>query len=393
MASHCLADEYSRIGSDSEFFMVSIQEFQIKEIKAKEIWEGFLFGIENKTFLQSWNWGEFMQKLGEKVYRLGVECREFNSLVGVAQVIKVEAKRGRFLLVPHAPIVRAQKSKFSSPLMFQRAGKNQNHNLKLKSDFLNILLNRLEEIAKQERCHFIRIVPVWERSDENEKIFKGLGFKQAPFHMHPELTWELDLTSSEEDLLMNMRKTTRYLIRQGLKNPDLKILKSNEVKDVEIFNQLYQKTVSRHSFVPFSLNYLKNEFLSFSKDDQALIFLAKYKEEYLASAIVIFWQGIGFYHQGASVQKHSKIPASYLLQWEAIKEAKKRGCKLYNFWGVADVKSEEKLKKHPWKGLSLFKRGFGGYEKAYLKTQDLSLSKRYWLVYVFEKIRKVKRGF
>ncbi len=192
---------------------------------------------------------------------------------------------------------------------------------------------------------------------------------------------------------MNMRKTTRYLIRQGLKNPDLKILKSNEVKDVEIFNQLYQKTVSRHSFVPFSLNYLKNEFLSFSKDDQALIFLAKYKEEYLASAIVIFWQGIGFYHQGASVQKHSKIPASYLLQWEAIKEAKKRGCKLYNFWGVADVKSEEKLKKHPWKGLSLFKRGFGGYEKAYLKTQDLSLSKRYWLVYVFEKIRKVKRGF
>ncbi|GAI33015.1 unnamed protein product, partial [marine sediment metagenome] len=34
-------------------------------------------------------------------------------------------------------------------------------------------------------------------------------------------------------------------------------------------------------------------------------------------------------------------PASYLLQWEAIKEAKNRGCKLYNFWGIAEIESKK----------------------------------------------------
>ena len=108
--------------------------------------------------------------------------------------------------------------------------------------------------------------------------------------------------------------------------------------------------------------------------------------------MVIFWQGIGFYHQGASV--NSKIPASYLLQWEAIKEAQRRGCHLYNFWGIAPINDNCEImnKKHPWAGLSLFKMGFGGEPKQYVKTQDLPLSKKYWLTYLFEKARKLKRG-
>jgi lipid II:glycine glycyltransferase (peptidoglycan interpeptide bridge formation enzyme) len=224
--------------------------------------------------------------------------------------------------------------------------------------------------------------------EENIKIFKDLGFREAPIHMHPEITWQLDITPPEEDLLMKMRKTTRYLIRQGIKNPDLKIIQSKKIEDVEIFNQLYRRTVSRHHFIPFSLDYLKNEFKAFLADNQVSIFFAKYKEEILASAIIIFWQKIAFYHQGASSLKHSKIPGSYLLQWEAIREAKKRGCELYNLWGIAPTDSL----KHPWRGLTLFKKGFGGYKKEYIKTQDFVLSKKYWLNYIVEKIRKIKRG-
>ena len=103
--------------------------------------------------------------------------------------------------------------------------------------------------------------------------------------------------------------------------------------------------------------------------------------------MIIFHSKRGFYHQGASLP--SKAPVSYLLQWEAIKEAKRRGCERYNFWGI--VPDTKENANHPWKGLSLFKKGFGGYEKDYLKTKDYPLSFRYWLVYVFEKIRKRKR--
>jgi lipid II:glycine glycyltransferase (peptidoglycan interpeptide bridge formation enzyme) len=41
--------------------------------------------------------------------------------------------------------------------------------------------------------------------------------------MHPEITWSLILNLSEEELLKNMRKTTRYLIRQAEKDKELKL--------------------------------------------------------------------------------------------------------------------------------------------------------------------------
>ena len=49
---------------------------EVKEIKDKEIWEDFFARCEEKTFLQSWNWGEFQERIGSasggKIWRLGV---------------------------------------------------------------------------------------------------------------------------------------------------------------------------------------------------------------------------------------------------------------------------------------------------------------------------------
>ncbi|HJN62157.1 MAG TPA: peptidoglycan bridge formation glycyltransferase FemA/FemB family protein [Candidatus Parcubacteria bacterium] len=332
---------------------------QIKEIINKEAWENFLAEIKEKTLLQSWNWGEFNKVRGDKIWRLGIYDNE--KLIGTALTIKVKSKRGTFLFVPHI--------------------------VKLPKNILKVLTDHLKELAKKEKASFIRIAPVWEKNEENKEIFKELGFREAPIHMHPELTWELDIIPTEEDLLKNMRKTTRYLIRQAKKNPDIKIEQSKNIEDIDKFQNLYKKTVQRHHFIAFPSDYLKNQFSSFLGDNQISIFLGEYKGELISSAIVVFWQGLAFYHHGASSTKYPKVPVSYLLQWEVIKEAKKRGCKLYNFWGIAP----DNNKKHPWAGLTLFKMGFGGYKKEYIKTQDLPLSNKYWLTYIFERIRKFKR--
>jgi len=343
---------------------------EIKEINNKEIWENFLSAIKKKTFLNSWNWGEFQKKEGNKIWRLGIYNQ--GQLNGNALIIKVEAKRGTFLFVPHGPQV-----------------------LSNKLQALESLLNRLKEIAREEKASFIRISPIWERNEENVKIFKDFKFKNAPIHIHPEVTWQLDIAPSEEELLINMRKTTRYLIRQGQKNNDIEIIQSSDIKDLEKFNKVYQETIQRHHFAPFSLNCLENQFSSFLGDNQISLFLGKYKNEVVSSAVIVFWQNIGFYHHGASLSKYQKIPVSYLLQWEAIKEAKKKGCQIYNFWGIApEIKDKSDLakSKHPWAGLTLFKMGFNGSKKEYVKTQDYPISKKYYLTYIFEKIRKIKRG-
>jgi len=328
---------------------------EIKEITDKNIWENFLLNCQEKTFLNSWNWGEFQKIIEEKIWRWGIY--DSGQLIAVALIIKIKAKRGTFLFVPHGPI-----------------GEHRS---------LKILLEKIKELAEKEKASFIRIAPIWERKEENIKAFKDLGFKDAPIHMHPEVTWELDISLSEEDLLKNMRKTTRYLIKQGEKNKDMEIIKSN---DIGKLTDLLKKTALRHHFTPFSLNYLKNQFSCFLSDNQIILYLGKYQKEIIAASAIIYWQGIGFYHHGASL--NSKIPISYLMQWNAIKEAKNRGCLKYNFWGIAENENDE---NHPWHGLTLFKKGFGGYRKDYVKTQDLPLNKSYYLTRTFEKLRKIKR--
>ncbi|PIS39678.1 MAG: hypothetical protein COT33_00650 [Candidatus Nealsonbacteria bacterium CG08_land_8_20_14_0_20_38_20] len=335
-----------------------VNNIKVNEINDKSTWEDFLLGCDEKTFLSSWNWGEFQEKMGNKIWRLGQYYNGEISLVALA--VKVEAKRGIFLLVQHCIGIS------------------------------NLLVDELKEIAQKEKCIFIRIAPLLEGNEENNKIFRDFGFKESPMHANAyESTWRLNLTPPEEKILKNMRKTTRYLIKQAEKNHDIIIEKSEKIDDIEIYQKLNKKVAARQKFAPFSKNYIKNEFEVFSKDNQCLWFFGKNKGEVAAAALVVFWSGIGFYHQAASDAKYAKLSIPYLLQWEAIKEAKKRGCKFYDFWGYVDPQKEP---NHPWAGPTLFKMGFGGYKKEYVKTQDLPLSPKYWLNYLIEKLRKAKRG-
>ena len=206
---------------------------EIEKIEDKDVWENFLSECEEKTFLQSWNWGEFQKMMGNKIWRLGILDNRGHS--SVVLVIKIKAKRGTFLFIPHGlAIIRG------------RASGNLSEDRPL-----SILLEKLKEIAKEEKCDFIRIAPILERNEKNIKIFKDLGFREAPTHIHPELTWELGIESSEDELLMGMRKTTRYLIRQAQKNKDIEIIQSNKLEDVETFNKLYQETVDATISCPF----------------------------------------------------------------------------------------------------------------------------------------------
>jgi len=114
---------------------------EIKEIINKEEWEGFLLRCVEKTFLQSWNWGDFNVLMGSKIWRLGVYSE--NKLISVALVCKVSAKRGTFLFIPHGPVVLGGAT-----------GKD-------KKDILELIILHLSDTAKEEKASFIRISPIF----------------------------------------------------------------------------------------------------------------------------------------------------------------------------------------------------------------------------------------
>lgn len=334
----------------------------IREITDKKIWEDFVQKGKPHTFLQSWNWGEFQKSMSSKIWRLGFWEKEF--LSGASLIVKIEAKRGTFLFCPHGPVDGSLDYGF--------------------------LTHYLIGLAQKENCSFIRVSPILIRTPANEKIFEDLGFKRAPMNMHAaDLVWMLSVATNENELLQNMRKTTRYLIRKAQADDGVEITKGNSPEYLESFKKLYKETAERQHFVPYSETFLNKEFAAFRDDNQIMIFLAKYKNEFVSGAMIVFYDDSAFYHQGASSLKYPKVPAPYLLQWEVIREAKARGLRYYNFWGIAP----EVKPKHPWAGLSLFKKGFGGFSEEYVPAQDLVIKPlSYSLTRLIENLRRTKRG-
>lgn len=344
-----------------------MHNISIKPITERKDWDVFLDTAKPHTFLHSWNWGELNKKREDTVWRFGMF--DGDALSGVALVIKVNARRGSFLFCPHGPL--AQLSASGSQL----------------SAIVHALRDFLIQLAKKELVSFIRICSLLENSEENKKLFRELGFRAAPIHMHPERAWMLDISKSEDEILRGMRKQTRHCIRNA-QNVGIEIRASKDPRDLELFYALHRDTVQHHGFIPFSKEYIQDEFSVFEKNDNALIFLGMYKNEPISGAVILFSHGSAFYHHGASSRLYQKIPASHLLQWEIIKEAKRRECALYNFWGIAP----EGAKNHPWAGLTLFKKGFGGLSEEYLPAQDFIINKRYWISCIIEKARKWRRG-
>ena len=332
----------------------------IKQITDKQTWEGFIKTFTLAPFLQSWYNGELNESLGEKSYRLGIY--EGEELKGLAYFTLIKAKRGTFLFCPYGPLL-----------------KNWEH--------FKVLVEYLKKFGEENKVDFIRISPFIEDNQKNQEFLKKNGFKKAPIHMLGETLWLLDLEKSEDELLMGMRKTHRNLIRRAIKE-NVEITKSDSEELVEEFMKLHGETVKRHHFVPYPDALFRNQVKFFRECQAALVFLGKHQNQTLASAIVMYYGGQGAYHHGAS--HTTKIPVSYLMQWEAIKEAKKRGYKLYNFWGIAPPDAP---KDHPFKGITLFKTGFGGRQYDLLPCHDLPLTFKYNLTRVIETLRKKKRGF
>lgn len=335
-----------------------MSKIEVREIDSKKVWEDFIASQDEANFLQSWNWGLFNEKLGKRINRTGFY--KSDKLVGVMLSVVEDAKRGRYMTIPGGPIIDWDNSELAREAVEQ-----------------------MKALAYKLDCIFVRVRPQLESNSDSRELFKKLGFKTAPMHLHAELTSQLDLQLSEEELLKNMRKQTRYEIRQADKK-DIKVTESTDEKDLRAFYDLQLQTAQRQAFVPFSYDYLHEQFKIFSEDKQVILYSAYQGKTLLAQAFVIFYGMEAAYHYGASTVDGRKLPGAYAIQWAAIREAKKRGMKRYNFWGV--TKPEEK--SHRFYGVSIFKRGFGGEDVEYLHAQDLIVSYKYLLNWVVETARK-----
>lgn len=198
--------------------------------------------------------------------------------------------------------------------------------------------------------------------EEKHEHVKKLSIKQSHVAIQPPDTVLLPLEKSEDELLANMKSKWRYNIRLAeKKGVTVTAYHSDSEGFEQAFEQFYTlfEETSKRDGVNF---HAKNYYLDLLKRSSSnsnpivTLYLAKHENDYLAGIITLFCKREAVYLYGASGNiKRNYMPA-YLLQWTAIKDAKKFGAPVYDFYGIPPTDDEN----HPMHGLYLFKTGFGG---------------------------------
>lgn len=344
----------------------------IKKIEDKDKWEKFILDHKYNSPFLSWSWGEFENEMGNKFERFGV-FRE-DKLIGAIPVKLVTAKRGKYLHIRHGPVFDFE-------------------NNETWTQFFKFITKK----ANDEECWFVRMSPLIEQDKELKYVHIFSKLKDSAMHnVDAEITWVKDLEKPDEKLLAEMRKNTRYYVRRA-KRDGVEVIQADSKMHFEQFWKIYSDTVERQDWEAYSKDYIRKEWEIFSKNDEAEMLLAKYKDKFIAAAIILFYGDQAVYHHSGSLTKYRKIPASYRIQWEAIKLAKKRGKKWYNFWGISPLVMEDGEFKaqagHPWEGLTFFKLGFGGQVREFVHAKDLPVSKKYFLTRMYDKFETWRRGY
>lgn len=274
-----------------------------------------------KSFLQSKQWADFQELLGHKIWRVD-----------------------DVLLIKHnLPLKR-------NYLYSPHCGENF-----LSESFLD----KVREIAKKEKSMFLKVEPAFVPN------LSELRRGKKSHSIQPRKTLILDTTKSEQELLERMHSKTRYNIRLAEKK-NIKIKKDK--KYFEDFWRLIQKITKRDGFHHHS----KEHYEKLLKIPGTELFVVLYKDKIIAANIVLFYSKTAVYLHGASDYNYRSLMAPFLLQWQQILEAKKRGCNEYDFWGIDEKK---------WPGVTRFKRGFNGKEIEYVGAYDYVFKPLWYFIY------------
>ena len=223
------------------------------------------------------------------------------------------------------------------------------------------LLPEIDRICRAKRAVLLKVEPdVWLDDGDNNNPAPP-GFIPSPDPIQPPRTITIPIGGSEEEILGRMKQKTRYNISLAARS-GIEVAPSS---DVTVFHKMVVETGDRSEFGIHSLAYYKAAYDLFHPLGMCELFLARYGSEAIAGLMVFALGERAWYFYGASTEKErSRMPA-YLLQWEAIRWARRSGCVDYDLWGVPDedlgkLEANFTARHDGLWGVYRFKRGFGG---------------------------------
>ncbi len=239
-------------------------------------------------------------------------------------------------------------------------------------------LKTLKLLAKREGAFFLRIEPADPGFAENPP---SMAVKSTD--LNPKETWMLDLSGSDHELKNKLPSRLLRYYRAREKN-NITIETSHNPDDIRYLLDLQKQLAKEKGISTFSEEYLKTEL----SQPFATLYLVKHQNKIIAAGLIFDDNHTRYNLQGAQSDEGRRLHATGILTIQLILDAKEKGLKYFDFWGIAP---EGAGKNHPWAGFTNFKKTFAGYEVRHAGTYDLVLDQKKYRLYRL--LRKFNRLF
>jgi lipid II:glycine glycyltransferase (peptidoglycan interpeptide bridge formation enzyme) len=312
------------------------------DVACRSEWDEFLatsrpdIGFKQSTwwaeFLRVNNWGHF-----------GVVLRDGSEIVGGAIVLKRRFASGRcFYYLPQGPVLPANEADAEAAFA--------------------AIMSHIDDRRRSESrlVSHLRIEPRWK----SRPAFVQ-GCREARSWREPRVTLFVDLAESEEAILAQMKQKGRYNIRVAMRS-GVSVVEDTSVAGLHDFFAIYRETMDRHGLSAHPFQYFQDLRDRLVGLDCGTLMFAEYQGQRVATVLVIYHGDTASFKFGASVQEHRSVMAPYLLHFEAMRAAKARRLRWYDFCGIARTDDPA----DDWAGFTAFKHKFGGQVQNFIPALE-----------------------
>lgn len=294
-------------------------------------------------FLQGEAWAEFQHALGKEVFYL--EGDGWSARAVLESPVGLAGKSHRRLYAPYGPACNNEQA-------------------------LTTALKALKKLGKEQRVSYVRVEPCLASEPDGSKIdLPRFGLHLNPRAFQPEQTLILDLEPDEETLLKGMSSTNRNLWRTH-QNKNLECKTSYNPGELRPFLDMLHETAARTGITTHADDYFAAMAESLFPGKHAGMAYVYHKGEPVVGAIFFddHQADTRYYAHAGSFASARQLQANSPLLSYLIFDAKEKGMKHFDFYGVAPL---DATPEHHWYGHSRFKRSFGGEDKFYSGTWEL----------------------
>jgi lipid II:glycine glycyltransferase (peptidoglycan interpeptide bridge formation enzyme) len=291
------------------------------------------------SFLQAPFYGAWQQRDGKTVVYF--KATQDDTIIAAGLAIKYDAPGGiSFLYCPYGPVAKTWTP-----------------------ELLTAFQEFFTDVAQQTGATFVRL--------DHDKLTALPSAHAVPNYLavtaslQPRAEWLLDISGEQDAIWMGFHKHARYNVRLAERANASVAFYAPADAPIETFFKLMQTTAGRDSFSIQSRDYYQ-AVLSSIPADSGFVAICTIDGKPAAAGLFAAYDGVMHYVFAGSSNNFRKIAPPYLLIWQAILEAKKRGWHTLNFGGVSDA-----VKGTHLAGVTGFKTRFGGYRVIHLNPVDL----------------------